>query len=240
MKKVPVKTKIFDTLFLAIVIVITSYVFESALLRWLMELGFVMSLGELFLTAYTKRQDLNDFPHHIFPKESHYIIITNCIIAIASVCIFFVEPEPREYILFFAAVISADAGGLFFGRLFGHNHHPWFSRNLSPNKTWMGYLGEFIVSWSISALVIYIFKIPDSTFVRCFVALAPLFGACGDLCASGAKRQLCIKDSSEVFRNMPILGSLEWFIKSRDGFLDCFDSIASAFIYFTITYYLFT
>lgn len=235
MKKVPVKTKIIDTLFLSIVVVVCAIIFDSALLCWLMELGFVMSLGELFLTAYTRRDKFQETRFGIFPKRSHYILITAVNIALASICLFLFRPQPKEFILFFAAVISSDAGGLFFGKLFG-KRHPWFSHKLSPNKTWAGYFGEFITCWSVCAIVILVLDIEVTPVNQLFLALAPLFGTIGDLCASGAKRQLGIKDSSEVFRDMPILGKLEWFIKSRDGFLDCFDSIASTFVYYAAIY----
>lgn len=229
MKKVSVKAKIFDTLFLAGIVVMSAYLFDSVFLRWLMELGFVMSVGELFLTAFTNRKDLKG----IFPERSHFIIATNCIIATASLCVFLVIPSWKQFILFFGAVISADAGGLIFGRLFGRKH-PWFSRKISPNKTYAGYIGEFIASWIVCVIVINILKINVTAADNWFIVFAPVFGTIGDLCASGAKRQLGIKDSSEVFRDMPFLGQLEWFVKSRDGFLDCFDSIASAFIYYSI------
>lgn len=233
MQKVSIKTKIFDTLFLSVVVVISAFLLDSALLRWLMELGFVLSLGEIFLTAYVKRHSLELGPRGILPKKSHYILITTGLVTLASITIFLFVPKPEEFVLFFAAIISADAGGLFFGRFFG-KRHPWFSRKLSPNKTWAGYFGEFVVCWSVCAVAILIFKIDVTPANRWFIGLAPLFGTIGDLCASGAKRQLGIKDSGEMFREIPILGKLEWFIKSRDGFLDCFDSIASAFIYYAI------
>lgn len=233
MHRVSVKTKIFDTLFLSVVVVTSAFLLDSALLRWLMELGFVLALGEIFLTVYVKRNSLEPAIFGILPKKSSYILATTGLITLASITIFLFVPEPEEFVLFFAAIISADAGGLFFGKFFG-KRHPWFSRRLSPNKTWAGYFGEFVTCWGICAIVILVFKVDVTPANRWFIGLAPLFGTIGDLCASGAKRQLGIKDSGEIFRSMPIIGKLEWFIKSRDGFLDCFDSIASAFIYYAI------
>ena len=233
MQKVSVETKIIDTLFLGIVVVISAYILNSALLRWLMELGFVLSLGEIFLTVYIKRDSLKPVIFGILPKKSHYILIISFLITLASIALFLFTPKPNEFVLFFGAIISADAGGLFFGKFFGKSR-PWFSRRLSPNKTWVGYFGEFATCWTVCTLIILIFGVDMTPANRWFVALAPLFGTIGDLSASGAKRQLGIKDSGEAFRDIPILGKLEWFIKSRDGFLDCFDSISTAFLYYAI------
>ena len=80
----------------------------------------------------------------------------------------------------------------------------------------------------------YVFGLRKDLPVIVFILMAPTVGMCGDLLASGAKRQLGIKNSNCYTSRLPVFGFVEWFAKSRDGYLDMSDSIATNTILFTL------
>ena len=80
----------------------------------------------------------------------------------------------------------------------------------------------------------YVFGLRKDLPVIVFILVAPIVGMCGDLLASGAKRQLGIKNSNCYTSRLPAFGFVEWFAKSRDGYLDMSDSIATNTILFTL------
>ena len=110
------------------------------------------------------------------------------------------------------AVVANDVGALFAGRRFGTS---LLAPNISPNKTWEGFVGGALAS--VTASVLFLGIVPGmapwtigSAFVLGIVVsvVAPL----GDLCESMVKRDLNLKDMSTL-------------IPGHGGVLDRFDAI---------------
>lgn len=100
----------------------------------------------------------------------------------------------------------------------------WFGKikitpYLSPNKTWEGFLGGLICTVVIAPFFHYFIQIPQYKIVILAIVLS-LFAFIGDILESFSKRQLQIKDYSNL-------------LPGQGGFLDRFDSLlfSGAMIY---------
>lgn len=122
--------------------------------------------------------------------------------------------EPRGALLvggLFVAVWTADTGALFFGRLIGG---PKLAPDLSPNKTWAGFLGGTLAAGAGEALYVGLLggAVPRGAAFGIFLALA---GHCGDLFESWVKRQFRAKNTGRL-------------IPGHGGMLDRIDSLLFA------------
>jgi phosphatidate cytidylyltransferase len=111
----------------------------------------------------------------------------------------------------FVAVWTADTAALLLGRLIGG---PKLAPELSPNKTWAGFLGGTLAAGAAEAIYVYSvggFALEGAVF-GILIALA---GHCGDLFESWVKRQFRAKN----------MGSL---IPGHGGMLDRIDSLLFA------------
>ncbi len=120
--------------------------------------------------------------------------------------------------------ISNDFSQFFFGKTMGrHKIVP----TISPNKTWEGFLGGIFGTTIISIIMGY-FLTPMSIYQSAFAgAVLAVAGFLGDVTMSGVKRDLGIKDTSQL-------------IPGHGGILDRFDSlIFTAPLFFHYIAYVF-
>ncbi|MGE5404246.1 MAG: phosphatidate cytidylyltransferase, partial [Candidatus Saccharibacteria bacterium] len=104
---------------------------------------------------------------------------------------------------------AADTGGYFAGNWWGKRK---MVPELSPNKTWVGFLGGLTLSVVIGIAGIWL--LPGHALYQ-YIGLglaAGILAPVGDLFASGIKRTFKIKDFGDV-------------IPGHGGFLDRFDSL---------------
>jgi phosphatidate cytidylyltransferase len=123
------------------------------------------------------------------------------------------------YLAFLTAI--NDVGAFLCGKSLGHQR---ISPNVSPNKTWAGFLGGLLVC---TALAVVLAPIAGFTFVQGALAglLIGIAGFFGDLTVSAIKRDLGIKDSGSS-------------IPGHGGVLDRVDSLvlsAPIFVLFVQT-----
>jgi phosphatidate cytidylyltransferase len=99
------------------------------------------------------------------------------------------------------SIWAADSGAFFIGRQFGRRK---LSPRLSPKKTWEGYLAGIVTGVLIGALFAYFWslRVPDSGITPIRGAILGLvmsvFTTLGDLGESMIKRQVGVKDSSNL------------------------------------------
>ncbi|NLJ12672.1 MAG: phosphatidate cytidylyltransferase [Gammaproteobacteria bacterium] len=111
-------------------------------------------------------------------------------------------------------VWGADIGAYFFGRAFGKKK---LAPRVSPGKSWAGLFGGLFCSLCIAAGLLWYFQVPLAQFVPVLLgaALVVLFSVVGDLTESMFKRQVGIKDSSQL-------------LPGHGGVLDRIDSLTAA------------
>jgi phosphatidate cytidylyltransferase len=102
--------------------------------------------------------------------------------------------------------------------------------NTSPNKTWGGALGAIVLTTTVAAFIgHFVFlgtRLEHPIHLICMGFLISVFGQCGDLVISSFKRDLNIKDMSNV-------------IPGHGGVLDRFDSLllVSPILFHYINYF---
>ncbi|WP_112236783.1 phosphatidate cytidylyltransferase [Kribbella monticola] len=117
---------------------------------------------------------------------------------LAGFAILLVQPEhdgPERVVTFFLVVVASDVGGYVAGILFGK--HP-MAPTISPKKTWEGFAGSTLgcIGAGIAAVV---WLLDGHWWVGAIVgAVAVLTATIGDLAESMIKRDLGIKDMSNL------------------------------------------
>ena len=108
------------------------------------------------------------------------------------------------------ACYVCDAGAYFFGSFFGkHKMAP----HVSPNKTWEGAIGGYLLAVIIAIIFYHVIKVPfDNSMLLVAAILLPFVAEIGDLSFSSIKRKFEIKD----------FGTL---IPEHGGVLDRIDSV---------------
>ena len=225
MKELTLKREICDTI--AIIAVVGSAIFFMGAwpIRILLVFSFVMSAIEIYVTS--KRKDIECYPTkaaEFFTLHMYAILVVACASVLA------IPLNQKYYVLTLGLALSSDAAGLICGRIFGYRQ-PAFSRRISPNKTWAGYIGSFLATTALGALGIIVMQLGWSWRNIVLVVLASTICGFGDLIGSGTKRELGIKHSSDYILDMPVLRQLEVLMRSRHGYLDCVDSVSCLIIF---------
>jgi len=120
--------------------------------------------------------------------------------------------------LFILIVISFDIFSYVIGKNFGKNN---FTK-ISPNKTYEGLFGGFIISLFLSLLFAFIFDIIVNTELIFYILLIILCAFTGDIIESYFKRKNDLKNSSEL-------------IPGHGGVFDRFDSFLFSIIIYSIS-----
>jgi len=129
-------------------------------------------------------------------------------------------------ITFILVTIASDIGGYVAGVLFGK--HP-MAPVISPKKSWEGFAGSVLFTVAAGwALVVYLLD-GDWWVGVCLGLIAAVMATLGDLCESVMKRDLGIKDMSQV-------------VPGHGGLMDRLDSLLAtvAPIWLVLHYLVFT
>jgi len=146
----------------------------------------------------------------IFKKKPALMTLKNLFLfaalpsVIVALCLSLKSQLHLLYLMSFL-IVSTDVFGFFFGKKYGKRK----LNNLSPKKTWEGFLLSLIPSTLILALFHYIYNLPF-LYLLVFI-LVPVTSLLGDLHESLIKRKFNAKDSSQI-------------IPGHGGFYDRFDS----------------
>ncbi|HEY1135208.1 MAG TPA: phosphatidate cytidylyltransferase [Nocardioides sp.] len=101
----------------------------------------------------------------------------------------------RAVIVFVLVTIASDIGGYVAGVLFGK--HP-MAPVISPKKSWEGFAGSAVACVAAGWLLVDILLEGDWWVGVCLGLIAVVMATLGDLCESVIKRDLGIKDMSQI------------------------------------------
>lgn len=125
------------------------------------------------------------------------------------------QPQGNMLILSLMLLVwGADIGAYFFGRAFGKRK---LAPRVSPGKSWAGFFGGLFTSLCIATGLAVYLQVPveQLMLVLLCAAVVVLFSVVGDLTESMFKRQMGIKDSSQL-------------LPGHGGVLDRIDSLTAA------------
>ena len=133
--------------------------------------------------------------------------------------------EGLLYVVFVLIVcISTDIGGYTFGKLF---KGPKFT-SISPNKTYSGILGSYVITIFFSIIFIKFFGVNflenNFIFIFCLIILISTVSQFGDLLISYFKRKSKVKDTGNI-------------IPGHGGILDRIDGMIFVFPFSYILFY---
>jgi phosphatidate cytidylyltransferase len=129
----------------------------------------------------------------------------------------------RGVITFIAITVASDTGGYVAGVLFGK--HP-MARVISPKKSWEGFVGSLVATIAVGVWLVTAFLGGDWWVGVLLGVIAAVMATLGDLCESVIKRDLGIKDMSQV-------------IPGHGGLMDRLDSLlATVAPIWLVLYYL--
>ena len=129
----------------------------------------------------------------------------------------------RGVITFIAITVASDTGGYAAGVLFGR--HP-MAPVISPKKSWEGFGGSMVATIAVGVWLVASFLGGDWWVGVILGVIAAVMATLGDLCESVIKRDLGIKDMSQV-------------IPGHGGLMDRLDSLlATVAPIWLVLYYL--
>ncbi|HSU01029.1 MAG TPA: phosphatidate cytidylyltransferase [Nocardioides sp.] len=129
----------------------------------------------------------------------------------------------RGIITFIAITVASDTGGYIAGVLFGK--HP-MARVISPKKSWEGFAGSTVACVAVGIWLVTSFLGGDWWVGLLLGLITVVMATLGDLCESVIKRDLGIKDMSQV-------------IPGHGGLMDRLDSLLATIApIWLILYYL--
>ena len=182
-------------------------IFTSILLFFILYLSFnyqFILIFLLLLLSFFILVEANLIFKKIFKKKSTFFLSTLLLYFYTAIfCLtIFVYLIPFEYInrisLFFLLIIciSTDMGGYFFGKLIGGKK----LTKISPNKTYSGTLGSFILAFCIGYLFYSLFlnNIFLNTHILLLIFVVSSISQLGDLLISFFKRKAKVKDTGMI------------------------------------------
>jgi phosphatidate cytidylyltransferase len=150
--------------------------------------------------------------------QSLHMIGGVVLISLPLSCVFYISKFNLDYnwqkVMFLIALVwVSDMAQYFTGRKLGK--HP-LAIELSPKKTWEGWLGGLVITTSLS--VIFTFYIPIYPISQTIIIalLVVVFGTLGDLTQSALKRHYQVKDSGTI-------------LPGHGGLYDRFDAVIFVF-----------
>ena len=180
--------------------------------------SFIILLIVLFLTVFILLNEFNSIYFKIFKKKKllHFLILLLTILYLiyfSLSILFFINDENninKILLLFLLSIsISTDIGGFCFGKYFKGKK----LTKISPNKTYSGLIGSFIISIIIAYIFFRDLDLPFNYLI--ITVLISLISQIGDLFISFLKRKAKIKDTGS-------------FLPGHGGLLDRIDGIIFA------------
>lgn len=167
--------------------------------------------------------------HEGKPKYEAAVFIEMIVILFALFACFMID-DYRYAVLAVGACFISDTAGYCIGNLFGKNNKVSALKEISPNKSFAGFVGSILLAAPLTFLLAKFLGVlaPENACeIIIFCSLSGITAAAGDLLGSATKRAIGIKDSGEDLAKIPYIGYIEKpLLASQGGYLDRLDSIA--------------
>ena len=225
------KGRAIGAIFVVAMFSVTYFCFDGELFIPLLVMCFGMGLCELQALLHTNTL--------LFRNDYRFraSVPIECAVFITALLCCWLNGTRASGLVVLCCCIS-DTFAWAFGSAFGKNNRVKFLSDVSPKKSWVGFIAGFIGPAAVVIPGIAILEQLNlasfTTEMRriaiiyaCFAGLASEFG---DLLESAAKRTLQVKDSCESLVQYPLARIVEAPLRGHGGYLDRFDSMAFCMI----------
>ncbi len=146
--------------------------------------------------------------------KSRLEVAFGALIPLGAFLFFYIhQSTPSVMWLVVATVVATDVAGYFFGKLIGG---PKFWPSLSPNKTWSGAAGGWLMSALIALVMTWGSPALEVVVAVLFLVAVSFAAQLADIAESALKRRAGVKDSSNL-------------LPGHGGVLDRFDGMIGGF-----------
>ena len=220
------KGRLIGALWMIAALLLTYFTFDGKYFNFLILFCLIMALVEESNAEFDNDRPKGPEKLKCFP-ELQVIVLT-----IAMMAIFIIGHEEIAYLAIVCAL--SDVGAFTIGVLIG-KHKVKFLSEISPKKSWEGYIAGAIFPVLAIWLAPLILGIELDLSMRIYVALGGIVAEVGDLLGSATKRALKIKDSSEVLAaRSRFFRVLEYPVSGHGGYLDRLDSLSFSMVCYAI------
>ena len=163
---------------------------------------------------------ISSYEWHFMSKNKKYYLPGFIFIIFSFYTFYFfrIEGEYRVFLLIFIVCIATDIGGYIFGKIF---KGPKLTK-ISPNKTYAGMFGSFLLSIIFASIYIknipifHLLQLYEHIILMIIVLLISIASQVGDITISFFKRKSKIKNTGKI-------------IPGHGGLLDRIDGMIFAF-----------
>lgn len=213
------KGRLIGALWIIAALALAYFAFDGQYFFVLVWFALAMAYAEIYVVT-----DAN--PWRMTPYDGKFKNIhmfQSCILVFAAVEAWFVNLD--EIVMIILVCVLSDVGAFTVGKLIG-KHKVTFLRQISPNKTYEGYIGGIIAPLFALLLGPALFGVEPTLPLLIWVIMGGLAAEIGDLLGSATKRCLGMKDSNEELIKYGVFRILEHPVKGHGGYLDRVDSLA--------------
>ena len=219
------KGRIIGALWIIAALLLTYFTLDGKYFNLLIFLCLLMALAEESAAELNTCRPQGPAKLRAFPE------LQTVVLMVAMFGTLLIEHTDIAYLIIVCAL--SDVGAFTVGMLVG-KHKVKFLREISPKKSWEGYIAGAIFPVLAIWLAPLILGLELDLSMRVYVAFGGIIAEVGDLLGSATKRALKMKDSNEVLINHRFFRLLEYPMVGHGGYLDRLDSLSLSIVGFAI------
>ncbi|MBR0134167.1 phosphatidate cytidylyltransferase [Candidatus Saccharibacteria bacterium] len=198
-------------------LLLAYFTYDGEYFNLLVLFCLLMALAEESVAEYDISRPKGPSKLRAFPELQVIVLI------VAMFSTLTVTHEEVAYLIIVCAL--SDVGAFMVGKLIG-KHKVAFLREISPKKSWEGYIAGLIFPALAIWLTPLFLGIQLQKSMLIYLAMGGLLAEVGDLLGSATKRAFVMKDSNEVLIKYKFFRVLEYPMIGHGGYLDRLDSLS--------------
>lgn len=212
------KGRLIGALWMIVALLGTYFAFDGKYFNFLILFCLFMAWIEESVAEFDNRrprgpEKLKDFPG-----------LQSIVLMLAMLCTISIRHEEIAFLIIVCAL--SDVGAFTVGMLIG-KHKVSFLREISPKKSWEGYIAGAIFPVLAIWLAPLILGIKLENGMLIYLIIGGITAEIGDLLGSATKRALKMKDSNEALLSAyPFFKVPEFPVIGHGGYLDRLDSLS--------------
>ena len=211
------KGRLIGALWMIGALLIAYFAFDGIYFNFLILFCLIMAWMEESIAEFDIRRPRGPDKLKSFPELQAIVLM------LAMLCVISIRPDEIGFLIIVCAL--SDVGAFTVGMLFG-KHKVSFLKEISPKKSWEGYVAGVIFPVLAIWLAPLILRVDLEKSMLLYLVIGGLMAEIGDLLGSATKRALAMKDSNEALIAYPFFRALEYPVIGHGGYLDRLDSLS--------------